>query len=395
MASSESSLGIIPWNPEANKAIANVDENSRPEGGKWAVFLNAVRTPTPGRTLDQMYTGLGRLAETQANRAAYALGLGPQVVSQKIKNYFGEGEKMVQQLELLRTSVPSELEKKCLKLMEYALPKESANMQYQAFKNIVDLITLFPGLRLAFLRTKFLESAPAAEAISRLWDRPFGSPDKDWEFWQILATTCLTHDISVTIQKSSVSALLKCQQEEDLSLIEKLLVQHDCSHSPYSNALCIRYLAGILGFPGFWEHMDSIHGQATNKLSSRLIRVLKDIGVDILELVPTSEPETPFDYEGVDLLALNLLTGVLGWFNKLDQKDWPTQLWYENFRTVVQLLQMPRASDLLPSSSDYTSNFEEMILITYEEAEVPIKVHDQNQTTDPPNEHHRLVLFHP
>ena len=75
-----------------------------------------------------------------------------------------------------------------------------------------------------------------------------------------------------------------------------------------------------------------------NKLCSELVKVFKDIGVDILALGPIDESELPFDYEGVDLLATNLLTGVLGWFNKLDQNDWAKQLWYESFKEVLQLL---------------------------------------------------------
>ncbi|KAJ7835209.1 hypothetical protein B0H14DRAFT_2590473 [Mycena olivaceomarginata] len=135
-----SSLSLIPWNqPDANKAVAKIDENSRPEGGKWGLVLHAFLNPSPGRTLDQA-------VEKQANRAEYSLGLGPHVVANKIKAYFGDGEERGQRLELLRTSVPPKLEKRCLKLMN----TESGSTQRQAFKEIVDLITLFPGLRVIF-----------------------------------------------------------------------------------------------------------------------------------------------------------------------------------------------------------------------------------------------------
>ncbi|KAJ7231848.1 hypothetical protein B0H12DRAFT_1239815 [Mycena haematopus] len=117
-----SSLAVIPWVPETNNAVATIDQNSRPEGGKWAVFFNVLRSPNPGRTLDQVFTSLGKALETKANRAAYTLGLGPDVVAQKIKAYFGVSEECVQRLEVLATSVPPKLEKKCLKLMKYALP---------------------------------------------------------------------------------------------------------------------------------------------------------------------------------------------------------------------------------------------------------------------------------
>jgi hypothetical protein len=72
--------------------------------------------------MDEVYTAVGRALEKQANRAAHALGLGPHVVAQKIKSYFGNGEERVQRVAVLRTSVPPKLEKRCLKLMTYSLP---------------------------------------------------------------------------------------------------------------------------------------------------------------------------------------------------------------------------------------------------------------------------------
>lgn len=113
---------LIPWDPDANQMVLNTPENSRPDSGSWALVLKALLSPSPGRTLDEIYTCLGKVLEKQANRAAYTLGLGPHVVAQKIKSYFGKGEERVQRLELLRTEVPPELKKLCLKVMKYALP---------------------------------------------------------------------------------------------------------------------------------------------------------------------------------------------------------------------------------------------------------------------------------
>jgi hypothetical protein len=78
--------------------------------------------PPPGRTLDRVYTSLGKVLETKANSVAYSFGLGPHVVAQKIKSYFGNGEERVAQLESLRTSILPKIEKWCCKLMKYALP---------------------------------------------------------------------------------------------------------------------------------------------------------------------------------------------------------------------------------------------------------------------------------
>ncbi|KAF8182780.1 hypothetical protein K438DRAFT_1975421 [Mycena galopus ATCC 62051] len=221
------SNALIPWNPAASTAIATIPENSRPEGGRWALVLNALLSPSPGRTLDRVYTALGKTLETQANRTAHAFGLGPHVIACKIKTYFGNGEDRVRQLEFLRSAIPTKLEKKCLKLIKYTLPAEAANTQCQAFKEVVDLITMFPGLGVLFLHSKPLANSTTLEAISALWDGSTGTPDQEWTFWQTLAATCLTDTlISAVLEESSVADLGKCYSE-GLGVIERLLIQHD------------------------------------------------------------------------------------------------------------------------------------------------------------------------
>lgn len=111
MASTYISEALVPWEPIFNRAIAKT-EDTRPDGGRWALMLNGFLSPSPGRTLDRVYTSLGKVLETQANRAAYSFGLGPHIVAQKIKSYFGNSEKSVLQLESMCTSIPPKLEKK-------------------------------------------------------------------------------------------------------------------------------------------------------------------------------------------------------------------------------------------------------------------------------------------
>jgi hypothetical protein len=188
---------------------------------------------------------LGKVLETQANRAAYSFGLGPHVVAQKVISFFGHGDERVLQLELLPTSIPPQLEKRCHKLIRYALPcvfvmmgklhvmmvlrTESADTQCQAFKNIVEIITLFPGLRAMLLHAKSLEGATSTEDISSLWNRANRPPDDEWTFWQRLAATGLA-DTTITriLEDSPVPLLTTCDAGE-LSVIERLLVEYECS----------------------------------------------------------------------------------------------------------------------------------------------------------------------
>ncbi|KAJ6540682.1 hypothetical protein B0H19DRAFT_1269226 [Mycena capillaripes] len=355
--------------------------------------LHALLNPSPGRTLDELYHSLGKAAEKQANRVAYKLGLGPHVVANKIKAYFGDGEERVQRLELLCSMVTPKHEKQCSKLMKYTQPKESGSTQRQAFKEIVDLVTLFPRLRVHFLHAECLDNVTSMDDISALWHRPTGCPDDDWTFWQMLAATCLAdRTTSTMIENTSVSDLSNCQQV-GLSVVEQLLVQHDCSDSKYSSALCIRYLSAILDLPGFWQDSGKIHSYIANKICSKLVQVLKDLGVEILTLGPGNKPEPPFDYEGVDSFATSTLTGISNWFSRLDRGDLPAQPYYATFCQVVQLLRMPRAAELLPESSTCaTTTLENVIPTHYQNAKLHVTVNSENETTEAPNTNHNHSL---
>jgi hypothetical protein len=49
-----------------------------------------------------------------------------------------------------------------------------------------------------------------------------------------------------------------------------------------------------------------------------MVRVLKDIGVDIPSLGPIEASKAPLDYDGMDFLVTTLLNGISNWFSKLD-----------------------------------------------------------------------------
>ncbi|KAJ7915866.1 hypothetical protein B0H13DRAFT_385494 [Mycena leptocephala] len=228
MASNHVFDALILYTSDITITAPEDQQVSRPHG-KWALLLDSLLNPVPGRTLDLVYTSLGKVLEKRANCAAHALGFGSHVVAQKIKSHFGKSEERVQHLELLRNSIPGKLEKHCWRLMKYTLPTESAKTQCRAFKNIVDVITLFPGLRVHFLRAKFLKSTTSTDTISALWDRPSGPPDEEWKFWQSLAATCLSDTaISAILKEISVPQLTSCDGGS-LSVIERLLVEHDCA----------------------------------------------------------------------------------------------------------------------------------------------------------------------
>lgn len=121
MGSNPASDALIVWNLRTDQTVRKTREDPQPEG-RWALILNSVLHPHPGRTLDRIYTSWGRALEAQANHIAYSLGLGPLAMTQKIKCYFGEGEQRALQLEQLRKAGAPKLGKQCSKLMGYSLP---------------------------------------------------------------------------------------------------------------------------------------------------------------------------------------------------------------------------------------------------------------------------------
>ncbi|KAF7358039.1 Metacaspase type II [Mycena venus] len=281
------------------------------------------------------------------------------------------------------------LEKHCRKLMRYTLPTESATTQSQAFKEITDLVTLFPGLRSFLLRSKSLQKATSKQAISALWDRSVGPPDDKWMFWQTLAATCLSDTrISAIVEESTVPQRANCATEGP-GVIERLLleivVERDESSATSKTyaAICIRYLGGILDLPGFWSDMGIVHSWVARKLCSEMIAMLKNIGADILKLGRKDEPDPLLDYDGLDFLATAILSGLLDWFNKLHQEDWAVQPWFERLCTFVQLLRQPRSAELLPISSAFaTSAFEDVLPTKYQNVELEMMIQREVQSLD-------------
>jgi hypothetical protein len=81
-----------------------------------------------------------------------------------------------------------------------------------------------------------------------------------------------------------------------------------------------------------------VHSDVAKKLCSAMVRVLKDIGADILTLGPINESDPPFDYNGVDFFATTVLAGLSSWFAKCDKEHWVLQAWYTDFRTCLNIL---------------------------------------------------------
>ncbi|KAJ6529499.1 hypothetical protein DFH09DRAFT_1184939 [Mycena vulgaris] len=193
MQANSASLGLSPYITTAGSTIL-VPAEHEDEGttGRRALIIRAFLNPAPGRTLNEVYSLLGRVLETKANRAAHRLGIGPHGVAQTIMASFGTGETRQRKLADMRSERRSSLVRRCCQLIKYALPIQAPKTQSQAFRCIVNLATLLPGLRPLFLRSKYIQNVPPSPTqLSALWSRPHGPPDGDWTFWQSFAAHCL------------------------------------------------------------------------------------------------------------------------------------------------------------------------------------------------------------
>ncbi|KAJ7134017.1 hypothetical protein C8R43DRAFT_1022198 [Mycena crocata] len=326
--------------------------SSRPPG---ALVQNTAAFIGPGRTLHDLYSTLGGAAEKHANRAAHNLGLGPAAVAERIRLFFGDGSERESKLVLLQEESPGKrLEKDCVRLMKYALPVESATMQLDAYKNLVALTTLYPGIRRLFLRCEYLEGVPLLETdIACGWERSDGAVcGPSWHFHRNFAAACIAdEDISTMVENMSTSELGSvANRPEGLSVIEKLLVASDCDgHSIFSQSIAVRYLGGILSLPSFWLQTGTMHRVVVQKLLDRAALLLKDAGIDSETLeVPN---EITSDTEGVDLFCEALLVGVGSWFPHSPPVTTSHELWYSSLAKVLQLLREPDSEALLPKSS--------------------------------------------
>ncbi|KAJ7616748.1 hypothetical protein B0H17DRAFT_662618 [Mycena rosella] len=332
-----------------------------------------------GRTLNAVYSYLGEHLERQANRAAHRLGLGPNILAARIRDYFARGEQRESFLDELRSpyssSIVLELEKDCKALIKYALPNESATTQIQAFKSIIMLTTRFPGLRSYFIRSKYIRRVEnCEEKIATLWDRPDVPLDtREWSFWRQFSALSLSNgDISAMVEQCSIRELTcSCPTIGAVSVVEQLLVAYDSEGpSKFSGALSIRYLGGILELPSFWHNAGDANDYIVGKLCAKLLLILQDLGLEKRDV-----DEAPCDYLGVDCLADNSLVGIFGLAGGIQcENDIANKTWYANLCQVVRLLRQPLVEDRLPDSWKrvFSAEFLNLIPLVYEPVEVDI-----------------------
>jgi hypothetical protein len=74
-----------------------------------------------------------------------------------------------------------------------------------------------------------MEGETTPEAIAAVWNCAANPPHNKWKFWQLFAATCLAETTNSTMLEDSTVPLLTSCDAGGLSVIERLLVEYDCS----------------------------------------------------------------------------------------------------------------------------------------------------------------------
>ncbi|KAJ7708328.1 hypothetical protein B0H17DRAFT_1032215 [Mycena rosella] len=163
-----------------------------------------------------------------------------------------------------------------------------------------------------------------------------------WLFWRHFAAAALGDgDMAAVVEQCSTRDLVSVSPPHGgLSVIERLLVAYDSvANSHSSSALAIRYLGGILELPSFWSDTGDATDRIIEKICSKVLVILQDLGLDSPREDEAQVNPSIFDYSGVDLLADTLVEGIQRWGgHRRTQDEIMHKIWYPSFSAFVQLL---------------------------------------------------------
>ncbi|KAF8525511.1 hypothetical protein BU17DRAFT_83721 [Hysterangium stoloniferum] len=292
------------------------------------------RTAGPSSIIGQGYTWAGHKIIHSVGKVAHKMGKGPGFPAQDIEQAFGVGTdrklKRLCDLYDLEQNRPRQLspgcpdwdwdidklEHYCRSLSGYASPVKTPKTQLEAFKDIVRVVTCYPGLRRVFCR----DSSPMVIEPEVLWRREDEEiMDNEWKLFRQLAASCIAEkDLDVT-------KIVEEVRPDDLGgffdhsegIVERLvMIATDTINTKnVPRIIAIRYLGGILQLPPFWlEERNKL--TPAEKLLAGAAGLVKNLGLDLSH--PCTRRELLCqDTEGIDFLVDAVLTGMDDWAGQL------------------------------------------------------------------------------
>ncbi|KAJ7099587.1 hypothetical protein B0H15DRAFT_944990 [Mycena belliarum] len=374
-----------------NTAGAMVLASSSALAARPASAYRVVALQGPGATLHRLLERFGHGLERFANRLAHKLDLGPIAASARIECFFGVADARLAALERMRRGVDAKLLNDCRKLICYTAPTEACQTRCDAFKRVVKLTTLFPGLRRVFLDAA-QETGAWVGLSQTLWDRDAPeNADPECVFWYRFAAACLFDNKISSVLETCLPSQWAAVPTGDASrsVVEQLIVALE-SLEPLECALALRYLNGVLELPSFWRGSGRVYCDVLKKVLQRVLDIVEDLADERAPHDP--QVAAPPDPEGRDMLVLSTATGTYGWM-RLPARRWtaaqtadllvggamlgtygcayPPALWsdlpgFERgppavarlFRRVVERLRHPHAEAFLPRSWQWAASEE-------------------------------------
>jgi hypothetical protein len=96
-----------------------------------------------------------------------------------------------------------------------------------AFKGIINLTTVYPGLRRMFLNCRYVQGITLSEdALSSLWFRDLCGPE--WHFSRNFAAACIVDNDICPMLEANPQWTCVVNVAEGLSVVERLVVAADC-----------------------------------------------------------------------------------------------------------------------------------------------------------------------
>ncbi|KAJ6510330.1 hypothetical protein C8R45DRAFT_963762 [Mycena sanguinolenta] len=248
----------------------------------------------------------------------------------------------------------------CDTLLTFAHPNSSTlKTQLVTFKILVALITRYPGLRRALRDCKHLKKASQTDpSFKKLWKPRYDfDAGEDWEFHRNFVAFCLSdldHDsknVLIKLVETGPPSQLGRVEFEQGTLnpvpIEILVgVSRSGPDFDFPRISAIRYLAGILELPMFWDkgstELDRVSA-IFSELCRTIHQLLDDTKIDVNQTSFASSPSMAAACEAVDILCRATFKALLNIRNPL---PYPDLLWQiiDMFLQKNMSICFPRAS---------------------------------------------------
>ncbi|KAF7978946.1 hypothetical protein HWV62_44167 [Athelia sp. TMB] len=319
----------------------------------------------PGMHLNLLFSAGGRYVEAASRKGAKLFALGPVAATEAIESYFGEGAARVETLDksftiwdsplLAQTGpVPNtanskaalKLKKLCGNILKYT------DSQTLAYKCIVRATTRYIGLRRFFIAhfSSPQMPRPSQADITRLWRHDSVRGDQEWDFFLEYAAYCLAGPDEITAVVESLLPSSFGSLESGLCVSNRLL---NC----ISTLAAVRYLAGILELPSFWQHWISndLHS-ISDALCNINIRLLEDLATDCEERkLVLIDDLMALDPEGINALLFAAVSFLPLHLLPADEARSKESL--KIAERLMRQLQTPRCKCLFPQAAERAERF--------------------------------------